>query len=80
MVLCYDDYIFTRPNRLIKWIIRIHLCCLYGFNNIKKIQTEKIFNNDMKSIKYIKYYVILYDEKPSSYTHMLHNEKRLCYT
>jgi hypothetical protein len=64
MVLCYDDHLFSRPTSMIKWMIKAHLFCLFGSNCIEKIQTEKIFKEDNKTVKYIKYYIVLEENVP----------------
>ena len=59
MVLCYNDYRFSNPTIIIKWMIWIHLFCFFGRNQVKSIQTERVFHEDRYTLKYIKYYIVL---------------------
>lgn len=76
MVLCYHDYMFSKPSPIIKWMIQFHLLCLFGKNHIVKIQTEKIFQADQTTLKYIKYYIVLRQNIPynKSLLFILHDE------
>ncbi len=57
-MICYVDYCFKTPSILIKW----YLYWTSGWvKPVKSIQTERVFQEDMKTIKYIHYYIVFED-------------------
>lgn len=58
-MLCYNDYYFKQPNKWIIWMLYIRMYCIFGFNSVNHIQTERTFEHDLKTIKCIKYYIFL---------------------
>lgn len=62
-MICYIDHCFKSPSIFIKW----YLYWTSGWvKPVKSIQVEKVFQTDMKTIKYIHYYIV-YEDCDSDY-------------
>lgn len=62
MVLYYQSKRFIKPI-LIKPFIRILLLIITGNSRIKTFQYEKFYDIRSEKIKFIRYYISLYDKK-----------------
>ncbi len=58
MVTAFNDYCIKRPLYIIIIALKIYAKIRYPCNKNKKIQSEKFYENDLETIKYLKYYIV----------------------
>lgn len=56
-LLCYKDSYIKRPNIVVQTMLYVVIVCLIRSRPIHGIQMERIYENDLKTVKYINYYV-----------------------
>ena len=62
MVTTFNDYCIKRPLCIIIIALKLYAKFRYHSREIKTIQTEKFYENDLKTIKYLKYYIVFRNE------------------
>lgn len=59
--MCVKDYVIKKHSKIVIWSIYTLMFCIKGKNNVKKIQSEAVYNNDFKTIKCMNYYIMYKD-------------------
>lgn len=63
MVTTFNDYCIKRPLCIIIIIaLKLYAKFRYHSREIKTIQTEKFYESDLETIKYLKYYIVFRNE------------------
>lgn len=62
MVTTFNDYCIKRPLCIIIIALKLYAKFRYHSREIKTIQTEKFYESDLETIKYLKYYIVFRNE------------------